>query len=250
MKLRFNYLAVLFLCLFVQGVSAQIAGDGTDNWEYVAEIYLWGANVDVTNPDGSSSEIRFTDLAQDLELGFMAALGAQRGNWLLLADFIYLDVDDDVEDQVLPGVELKTLGLEGWIINGAVGYRIHESERHTLQTLAGARYLWLEAPLTFRFDDPLPPGREKISESEGFVDGVVGFRGHWRFSPKWYLTYHADVGTGDSDTTWQGLGAIVYRFDNFDAVLGYRYLDWSLDDDEPLQDLNLSGVFAGIKFIF
>ena len=39
MKLRFNYLAVLFLCLFVQGVSAQIAGDGTDNWEYVAEIY-------------------------------------------------------------------------------------------------------------------------------------------------------------------------------------------------------------------
>ena len=76
----------------------------------------------------------------------------------------------------------------------------------------------------------------------------MGARWYWRFAPGWYATFHGDVGTRDSDATWQVLGAVVYRFDHLDAVLGYRYLDWEFDD-EPVEDLNLSGIFAGVKFL-
>jgi hypothetical protein len=219
-------------------------------WTYGVEVYLWGANVDTTSPSGTSSEIRFTDLAEDLEFGFMAAFGAQRGKWSMLADVIYLDVDDDIEDDLLPSIQLKSLGIEGWIVNTMGLYRMLETERLTLNLLAGARYLWLEVPVEFRFSAPLQPGSAKDAPSESFLDGVVGVRGQWQFNDKWYATYHADVGTGDSDTTWQGLLAVGYRFDRFDAVFGYRHIDWSLDDDETLDDLSLSGVMAGIKIIF
>jgi hypothetical protein len=52
--------------------------------------------------------------------------------------------------------------------------------------------------------------------------------------------------------TWQALGAINYRFQRVDAVVGYRYLDWDFDDGDMLNfdDLNLSGPFAGVKFLF
>ena len=219
-------------------------------WTYGVEVYLWGANVDTTSPSGTSSEIRFTDLAENLELGFMVAFGARRDKWSVLADVIYLDVDDNVEDDLLPGVQLKSLGIKGWIINTVGGYRLLDTGRLNLDVIAGARYLWLEVPTTIRFSAPLPPGSEKNSPSEGFLDGIVGVRGHLQFGDRWYGTYHADVGTGDSDTTWQGLLAVGYRFDRFDAVFGYRYLDWSFDDGEALEDLNLSGAMAGIKFTF
>lgn len=244
--------SLLVLAGWAASVYAAAAepSDDADRWEYGFEAYLWGANVDTTSPSGTSSEIRFTDLAEDLELGFMVAFGARRGKWGVLADVIYLDVDDDVEDDLLPGVQLKSLGIEGWILNTVGQYRVVETERLTLNLLAGARYLWLEVPVEFRFSAPLPPGSAKDAPSESFLDGVVGVRGQWQFNDKWYATYHADVGTGDSDTTWQGLLAVGYRFDRFDAVFGYRRIDWSLDDDETLDDLNLSGVMAGIKIIF
>jgi hypothetical protein len=242
-------LLILTSCAVSLQVAADEASDRADDWEYGVEVYLWAANVDTTSPTGTSSEIRFTDLAEDLEFGFMAALGARRGKWGVLADVIYLDVDDDVEDDVQPGVQLKSLGIEGWIVNTVGQYQLLETERLTLNLLAGARYLWLEVPVEFRFSDPEPPGSLKDAPSESFLDGVVGVRGRWQFDDKWYATYHADVGAGDSDTTWQGLLAVGYRFDRFDAVFGYRYLDWSFDDGEALEDLNLSGIMAGIKFL-
>ncbi len=245
-------LGLLFFTGLVSGshVAAQEPSGQADKWEYVIEAYLWGANIDTTTPAGTSSEIRFTDLARDLDVGLMAVLAARRGKWMLALDVIYLDVEDDIKDNLLPGVQLKTLGLEAWIVTPMVGYQVLETEKLTLNLLAGARYLWLEAPLKFEFSAPLPPGQRKSSESASIWDGVVGVRGQWKFTDKWYASYHVDVGTGDSDHTWQWLVAAGYRFDRFDAVFGYRYLDWGLDDDAPVTDLNLSGVMAGVKFLF
>lgn len=243
---------IAILSLLLNGFLAADAAiaQEPEQWVFGNEVYVWGANVDTTSPAGTSSEIRFTDLAENLEFGFMVALGARRGQWGVLADVIYLDVDDNVEDDLLPGVQLKSLGIEGWIINTVGQYRLLDTGRLNLDVIAGARYLWLEVPTTIRFSAPLPPGSEKNSPSEGFLDGIVGVRGHLQFGDRWYGTYHADVGTGDSDTTWQWLLAAGYRLDRLDVVAGYRYLDWSFDDGAPLQDLNLSGAFAGIKLLF
>ena len=57
-------------------VAAAEPSGRLDEWTFGVETYVWGANVDTTSPNGTSSEIRFTDLAEDLEFGFMAAFGA------------------------------------------------------------------------------------------------------------------------------------------------------------------------------
>jgi hypothetical protein len=38
----------------------------------------------------------------------------------------------------------------------------------------------------------------------------------------WYLPYYADIGTGDSDLTWQLFGGIGYMFNWGDIKLGYE----------------------------
>ncbi|MGB5571259.1 MAG: hypothetical protein WBM81_18360, partial [Sedimenticolaceae bacterium] len=61
--------------------------------------------------------------------------------------------------------------------------------------------------------------------------------------------YHADIGAGDSDLTWQALAGLNYRFDKVDATFGYRYLKWELNDD-TFDDLDISGPYAGVRFGF
>ena len=239
-------LAVLALATLASGVAhAQ-----EQEWEFAAEAYLWGANVDIETEAGTDTEIRFTDIVDDLQLGGMLALFAHRDKWMFGFDGIYLDIDDNVEEEVQEGVELNDLALEAWVVSPMVGYELLQSDRFSLFVMAGARYLWIDVSEKINFSPPEPVGTENFSTSDGSWDGLIGIRGHWRLSDDWYTTYHLDVGTGDSGLTWQALGAFGYRFNRFDAIVGYRYLEWDNTENDALEDLNMSGVMAGVKFWF
>ena len=83
------------------------------------------------------------------------------------------------------------------------------------------------------------------------MDGIVGVRGHVPIGDKWYIPFYFDIGTGDTQLTWQILGGVGYRFKHFDLVGGYRYMDWNFNNnDDVFGDLNLSGPFVGAKFVF
>jgi hypothetical protein len=58
-----------------------------------------------------------------------------------------------------------------------------------------------------------------------------------------------DAGTGDSDYIWQTFATVGYRFKHLDAIAGYRYMFWELDNDR-LQSLELKGPIAGISWKF
>ena len=81
-------------------------------------------------------------------------------------------------------------------------------------------------------------------------DGIVGVRGKVNLTGNWYLPYYLDMGTGGSRFTWQGFGGVGYRFKWFDVVAAYRYLSWSFDDNEAIDNLNFKVPFVGIKFTF
>ena len=227
-------------------------GAPADRWVYGAEVYMWGADIGGSTTSGGDVDIKFGDLFKDLKLGFMADLAASRGQWTLFGDFIYLDVKDDTKGTVdILGTRVPTdvdVELKGFITTLGGAYRFLETESTRLNLVAGARALWLKADL----DVDIGPLGVGGSESDTVWDGVVGLRGKTDLSDKWYLTYYADVGGGNSKMTWQALGAINYRFQRVDAVVGYRYLDWDFDDGDMLNfdDLNLSGPFAGVKFLF
>ena len=221
-------------------------GGPTDRWAFGTEVYLWGASIGGTSANGDDVDIGFGTLLKDLDLGFMATLGAAKGRWTVFADLIYLNVSDD-EKGPADIIELD-VRLKGVVSTFGGAYSIAETDRSRFNVYGGGRYLWLDAKLKLEIEDRDLPG---LSDSGAIWDAVIGLRGKTDLNDKWYLTYVADIGTGQSKLTWQALAAISYRFRKLDAVVGYRYLNWNFDNDSgAFNDLNFHGPFAGVKIRF
>jgi hypothetical protein len=214
-------------------------------WKYRAEIYLWGASIGGTTGRGVPFTIEFSDIMDNLKMAGMGAFAARYDKWTLLADIIYMDVNKK-NLNVSPGpgpITLNSLGMKSWIVQPIASYAVYETDVDRFELLAGARYISLDLPVGF--SDPIG----KITPSDDAWNGIVGFRGTHDFTDKWMGTYHLDIGTGDSDFTWQGIAGIAYKFDSYALHAGYRYLEWD-HGGQAIDDLNLGGVFAGVRFMF
>jgi hypothetical protein len=133
-----------------------------------------------------------------------------------------------------------------------VRYSAFETTEYRIDLLAGARYIDIEADTKLDVRLPLLSITEsrKATDSGSNWDGIVGIAGQMNLPDKWYLLGYLDVGTGDSDYTWQAQASVGYRFRKVDAVAGYRYLDYDLGSDAALSDLTVHGPYAGVKFNF
>lgn len=242
---------LLLLMLLANTNTVADNSPGQGSWEYAGEVYLWGAGIGGNSAAGDDIDISFSDLIENLDLGFMGSLVASKDRWTLFADFVDLDVEDDTRTTAnLIGNPLKLdidVELKGFISALGGAYRVLETDTTSLNLLAGARYLWLEADL----DIAIGPGISQKYKDSGHVwDAIAGIRGKTELSNKWYLAYYLDAGAGDSEFTWQALGGLNYRFEKVDAVFGYRHIDWEFDDNDTFDDLNMSGPYAGVKFRF
>lgn len=219
-----------------------------NGWEYSASLNGWMASIGGDTAVGGDIDIGFSDIVDDLDFTIMGTLGAQKEKWGFLLDFIYLDIDSDMfEATSNPLAYITNIELEAWIVTPMVTYRIMEEEQWTLDALAGARYLYIKAPLEVdyvKLDSP----------SNDVWDGIVGARGQYKIDEKWYMPFHFDVGTGDTDLTWQAFAGVGYKYESFDFVAGYRYLDWDFDDSDTgggtFNDLTVDGPIIGAKFYF
>ena len=50
--------------------------------------------------------------------------------------------------------------------------------------------------------------------------------------------------------TYQLFAGLNYRFNKWDAVVGYRYMNWDLGNDGFVEDLTVSGPLIGARFRF
>jgi hypothetical protein len=121
----------------------------------------------------------------------------------------------DVPTRVDLGVEMK-----GWFVNLAGSYRVHQTDRFDVQLLGGARYLSLE--MGAKLDTSLVPGEKIVDEGDDVLDAIVGVRGLAELSEKWWLSYRFDIGTGDSDLTWNASAQFGRKFDWGSLAVGYR----------------------------
>ena len=135
--------------------------------------------------------------------------------------------------------------MKGFITTLGGAYNVLERGGTRLNALAGIRFISLETDLSFAIGNAR---QRDINESGDAWDGVIGARGKTELSPRWYLNYYGDIGTGDSRLTWQANAGINYRFEHVDATLGYRYLRWETDQSGIFDNLALSGPYAGVTF--
>jgi hypothetical protein len=233
------------------------AGDGdrweigadSEQWGYRGQIYLWGAGIDGDTVSGDDIDIDFGDLITNLDFAFMGTLAAGKDKWALFADLIYLNVSKETSSTAnIIGIPVRTntdVTMKGFITTLGGAYNVFERGGTRINALAGLRYLSLKTDLDFTLGNVRQGG---ISESGNAWDGVVGLRGKTDLSPRWYLNYYGDIGTGDSRLTWQANAGINYRFEHVDATLGYRYLRWETDQSGIFDNLALSGPYAGVSF--
>jgi hypothetical protein len=222
---------------------------GREDWSFLAEVYLWGPDIDIENAEGEHQEVEFSDLADITRGGFMGGGYAQRGKWRFGIDAIYLDADERVGAKVEPGVELKKINLEVWYASPTVAYEVARFEGSEFYAYVGARYLWAEPTVKVKTSDPLPSGGFETRDNDGVWDGFVGLHGTTRLSERWYLAYQADIGAGDSDAVYQALAGINYRFTHVDITGGYRWMRWDLDTS-LFNELEFNGFYLGGKIFF
>lgn len=175
----------------------------------------------------------------------MGGVGVSKGKWWFKTDVIYFKIGQANND----GTASSKVDMRAWIVTPSVGYNLVDAERVSLDVFGGARYLYLDVGLQLQTVGPTS-GFAKISDSADVWDGIGGLRGRVNLAPKWYLPYYADVGTGESDLTWQAFAGIGYRFKRLELVAGYRYLKWEFDKDDLLTDLTVKGPQIGIAWKF
>jgi hypothetical protein len=216
--------------------------DADNGWQFAIAPYIWGTDVGGKTQSGLPIDVSVNDLFDNLEGVFMAAFEARKNKWMILTDFIYLDLATSQQVGPLP----IDANLEGTVFHLAGGYNLYQ-EKSRLDLIFGVRNLDLDLGLnTAIMNTPV-----SLSRSGNNLDAIIGVKGQLTFSKRWYLPYYLDVGTGDSDLSWQATAGISFRAAKWvDLALVYRYLEWEFKSDKLLQDINFGGPAFGAIFRF
>jgi hypothetical protein len=249
---------VLIMAVFLIGLLSvnAYAGEETrsdanpEEWEFVVQLYGWMATIEGTDATGHDFEFDFDTILENLDFTFMGVFGARKNRWTLMTEVIYLDLEDTSNDNINSLLKLTSKGMTNWVINPFVSYEIFGSQKGSFQVLTGARYLDIEVDIELKTRPPLDPEKNDFSSSGHVWDGIVGIRGFYNLTERWFVPYRLDIGTGDSDFTWSAFGGLGYKFDSYKLLFVYRHMDWEFEDDEVLQDLQVSGPAIGAIFVF
>ena len=243
-----------------------------DGWQTNLTLYGWfpgfsGSTNFPTGEGGPSINVNAENILENLKFTFMGTLDVHNGRWGVFNDVIYMNVGSnksDTRDFSIGGGGVPAsltasvnYDLKTWVWTVAGEYRMISSPAYTMDVLAGARMINLEQTLDYGFSGDL--GNTAISGRTGSAsvsktnwDAVIGVKGRYAFGDKreWFVPYYLDVGTGQSDLTWQGAIGLGYQF-SWGAVSAlYRYLDYDFGTGGKVEDLSASGPQIGVTFSF
>ena len=241
----------------------------TDDWRIEAIVYGYFPDIGGSTlfPAGNTGSINVNanTLISNLKFTFMGWLEARKGRWGGFVDFMYLNVggsDSRTRDLSVAGRPLPIgatasldLDVKGSIVTLAGAYAAVADPGVSLDVVAGARAISVNETLSWDFSIDLPSGTGPSRSGSAEVkstnwDGIVGVKGRLNFGSnrEWFVPYYLDVGTGDSDLTWQAIGGIGYAFKWGQVLAVWRYLDYKLKSGSVVESLNFSGPAIGVAF--
>jgi len=137
--------------------------------------------------------------------------------------------------------------MKSWLWTVAGTYELAKTPENTTDLVFGARLLDIQQTLGLSL---LGVGKS-IEVTENFWDAIIGVKGavYLGAEKKWFVPYYADIGTGQSDLTWQVNAGIGYRYNWGAVVASWRYLDYEFSDS-PIQSLNFNGPLIGATFVW
>jgi len=258
---------MLAIGLFGLAPVAAQAQATNDKWQWEAAMYGWFPSIETTTsfPSGASATIDVSaeDVIDSLKFALMGYIEARKGRWGVWSDLVYSDEGGSVDgsraftvggNPVNASASLS-LDIKSTIWSLAGIYNLTSTPDNTTDLLFGVRMLNMKQTLNYSLSSSIP--ELPASSGEARVDGtdwdaIVGLKGRYSFGAgrKWFLPYHADVGTGDSRLTWQISAGVGYKFDWGSLYATWRYLDYDFKSGNALQNMNMSGAAIGAAFQF
>lgn len=273
-KSRMAALALMAGAVLPATAMAQSTPNNWDagKWKVGATVYAYLPSIGgqmkfPVDAGGSSLNVDADQIIDSLKFTFMGTLDVHNGRWGFFTDVVYMDVGgnkSNTRDFSIGNIGLPAgttadleLDLKGLVWTLAGEYRVAADPAWTVDVVAGARMLDVKPTLNWAIQGNLGPitgpGRSGTREIDETVwDGIVGVKGRYNFGNdrRWGVPFYADIGTGESDLTWQAAAGVSYAFGWGEVIGMWRYLDYKFKSDKQLQDLNFNGPMIGVTFRF
>jgi hypothetical protein len=222
-----------------------------EGWKHEFSPYLWGSAMEGTTGVGDVTadvDLSFSDILDNLEVGFMGVYRGTSDRFSLTVDSIYMDLGATERARggsIRADIDVKQLALAV-----AAGYKV--TERFELQ--GGLRYIDLSADVAATG----PQGNtRRAGTDESWVDPYVGALYIVPLSEAWSMNLYGDVGGFGvgSDFAWQGLLNFRWQFsERAGALVAYRHMAMDYESGRGsnrfLFDMSFSGPALGIVLTF
>ena len=227
-------------------VDASTASES--NWHFTVAPYLWfpGVHGNIGGPNGR--EIGFSaspgDLLSHFRIGLMGVVAPRYKRIVMPLDIMWIRLGDNRALPNTPGQGVANLHATEFFLTQKLGYRLIDSDRLTVDALAGFRYWYFGENLSFTTNTL------NFSGVQSWVDPLVGGRIAGILTPKVEVSIGGDVGGwgAGSQIDYQIFGLLGYRIKPALALqVGYRYLyfDYRRASGAYL-DTATSGVVVGV----
>jgi len=252
------------------GAGPAIEGTGeAGRWQFGALVYFYYADIGTmaTLPNGTASDVTIdaSDLISNLKFAVLGTFEARKERWGVFTDLIYMNVgqfksrfhDLTIGNVALPADVSASVNFDlksiVWTMAGS--YRAVDQPAAALDWIAGARLLDSKVRLDYTLNGNIgpiaaPERAGNLEAREHYVDGVVGLKGRVSFGSdlRWFVPYYGDVGTGDSDLTWQLMSGLGYAFKWGEILGAWRYVDYRFKSDSPIDSESFNGPLVGVAF--
>lgn len=203
-------------------------------WQIIVAPYLWISGLDGNMAQFGAPSVsvheNFGDIIKDVNIGFMSMAEARNGDFSIFNDLQYSKVSSGGTTPLgvlATGVNVTSKTFSGLL---GAGYTLARSDAGFIDVAAGARIWSVHTDLSF--NGGLLDGLS-VSDGDTWVDGLIGVRGNFNFTPQLYLTGWGLVGAGQADLDWDVAAGLGYHFnDKYSSIIGYRALgvDYSNSD--------------------
>lgn len=251
------------LCASAAFSPVDAAAQASGAWKWQASIYAYlpdisGRTTFPQNGAGSSATLDAETILDNLKFTFMGNLEASNGRWGMFTDVVYMDLGNTksgYRDFTLGGSALPagadanaSYDLKGWAWTLAGTWPVASGPATKVDAIAGTRLFDLRQTFSYEVNGNVAsipvPGRAGTSEAKiSNWDAIVGVKGRFALGEdrKWFVPFYADIGTGESNLTWQAMGGLGYAFKWGDVVAAWRYLDYDFKSGKKIESMTFSG---------
>lgn len=240
-------------CIAILSACPAMAHESS--WNYSATSYLWfpDTTTQVTTPRGTAeTDLSVKDALENLDMGVMLSLQAQRDRWRLVGDLLYLDVDGSSPSPF--GLLFSDIAAESKLtaISAYGLYQIWSDPNHSIELGAGLRGARADVTVTFHAG-VLP--QERLSFKDDWIDPLIAMRYTGQIATGWTANLAMDYGGfglgNSSDETWQLAATLGYQInERWTLHGGYRQLRIDQEKDGMPYRLDMSGPVFGVALKF